>query len=140
MNIVNQVNNSPFKLYQAVRNTGRLSLIKDNKVVGEAKVCIRRGDEWVGIEMVSAEAIDLVKEHSTYKLLGKHSFWRFSPITGHFLGCNFPNDENEDADGLSVLGDVRVVDADNLKYGLVPDTFKDVEGYRSYFDKRNKRK
>jgi hypothetical protein len=55
----------------------------------------------------------------------KYSLFHFSQYTGEYLG------ENEDEYTPDVLMDVRIVDKFNLRYGMVPSTFKELAGYHA---------
>lgn len=114
----------------AVKDVGRdVVLIKDNKIVGEGRsVTIRDGE--VSIEMTDDRAKALVENSVQVKTWAeshpdkkyKWSYFRFLTVTGTYVG--------EGELFCEELDDIMVVDKFNLRYGMVPDTFKDVEEYR----------
>jgi hypothetical protein len=117
--------------YRAVENVGReVWLIKDNKIVGEGYSGAMREGE-VSIEMRDDRAKALVENSDQVKAWGeshpekkyKWSLFRFLTVTGTYVG--------EGESFCEELDDILVVDKFNLRYGMVPDTFKDTEGYRS---------
>jgi hypothetical protein len=118
------------KLFPALQNVGKTVLfIKDNKVVGKGRGQIGRGDEWHGIRIESGELFEQLKDIEPFNTPGigtKHALIRFSPTLGSFIGFGF-TDEFPQAE--EILEYVRVVDEFNLGYRMVPDTFKDTEGY-----------
>ena len=65
----------------------------------------------------------VIAEH---KLISFH----FMPFLGMFVECNIdPGPSHQAVDEW--FDDVRIVDEFNFSYGWVPDTFKDVEGYKN---------
>ncbi len=98
--------------------------IKDNKIVGKGQA-VTSHDGVCGIQAIDDTAKEFFKDDPVVKLLDwRFAFFHYSTYTGEpALGFN---DEPEDRH----LG-TRVVDEFNLRWGLVPDSFKDVEGYRS---------
>lgn len=98
-------------------------LVKDNKIIGNAK--------WAGIKdgVVSVYFKDesIVSKFSTHTgTYSQYVFFYYSIYTGDFISSNVEDikEVNEFFD------DTRIVDAFNLRWGMVPDSFKDVEGYR----------
>lgn len=117
-------------MYGALQNVGKTVLfIKDNKVIGKGSSQIGHGDDWHGIRVESGEIFDQLKDLAPFnsgKLGIKHSYIRFSPLSGVYLGMNF-SDEYPEVDALLEM--VRVVDEFNFGYRMAPDSFKEVEGY-----------
>jgi hypothetical protein len=115
----------------AVETVGReVVLIKDNKIIGEGYSAATAGYT-VSIEMRDDRAKALVDDSIQVKEWKKHapgkeyrySLFHFSQFNGCYLG---DNDEFYEP-----LENVFVVDKRNLSYGFVPNSFKNVEGYRS---------
>jgi hypothetical protein len=118
----------------AVENVGReVFLIRDNKVVGEG-YSQTSAHGMISIEMRDDRAKAIVEDSSQVKAFGeafpekkyKWSFFRFYKFDGSYA------DNADDGDRyFPGLTDIRVVDKLYLGYGMVPDTFTDVEGYRA---------
>lgn len=118
-------------MYRAVENVGReVLLIKDNKVVGEG-FAAAMADGIVSIEMRDDRAKTLV-ENSTQVQAWVSSFpdkkykwasFKFCSFTGTYL--------DTDEVFCEALEHIQVVDKFSLRYGMVPDSFKDTEGYRA---------
>lgn len=126
----------------AIQGTGKPTLlIKDNKVLAtvrvealssnHASVTLTEGDY---AQLIKPLAPDLQCGHyPVHKLV----YLRFSPYSGMYLECNL---DGRDAEAVNEWFEyTRIVDEFNLHYGMVPDTFKDVEGYRKRFDEHNSR-
>lgn len=120
----------------AVESTGsEVWLVKDNKIIGEG---------WVGassslicsVEMRDDRAKELVKNSNIVQMwlkgtrpekAFKWSLFKFAMWSGRYV------DTPEDDDWyVKELEGVRVVDKRRLAYGMVPDDFKDCEGYQSH--------
>lgn len=117
------------ELYPAIQGVGQNVLfIRDNKVVGIGRSQIMHGDDFVGITCVDDAAKALVSEdkEAIELLTYKHMYLSYSPITGMFIETRWMNEALDEK-----LEDTRVVDEFNFRWGMVPDSFKDVEGYRS---------
>ncbi len=123
--------NIPAERHRAVETVGReVVLIRDNKVIGEGYVSTMSGGV-VTVEMRDDRAKALVEDSEMVKLWGekfpekkfKYSLFHFCSYAGNYLG------ENEEQYSLKNFDDIRVVDKFNLRYRMVPSTFKDVEGY-----------
>lgn len=117
----------------AIQSVGReVLLVKNNKIVGEG-YAISSADYIVGVEMRDDRAKALVADSEQVKAWAKHypdkafkySSFHFSELTGVYTDW-------DDGRGYycAALDEVRVVDKRNLGYGMVPDSFKDTEGYR----------
>jgi len=122
----------------AVENVGRdVLLVRDNKVIGEGRT--QTSDcTVVSVEMVDDRAKALVDSSPMVQVLAVHSpdrkyrwaLFHFHAFTGRYA------DLPEDGDlYFADLENVRVVDKLNFEYGLVPDSFKEVEGYRAVINK-----
>lgn len=113
----------------AVEGVGKdILFIKDNKVVGKGKSHVAYGDVWVGASYLEGEFLEKFKLTEHVKAMSlKHTYLRFCPILGVFIG----DDKKFGSDIVDIFEDVRVVDEFNFRWGMVPDTFKDVPGYRS---------
>jgi hypothetical protein len=123
----------PREIFRAVETVGReVLLIRDNKVIGEGYTSTMR-DGVLAVQMRDDLAKVLVEDSKMVKLWAesfpdkkfKYSMFHFCSFTGNYLG------ENEEEYTLKNFDDVRIVDKSNLYYGMVPSTFKDVEGYRA---------
>lgn len=112
-------------MYKKAFNGGNndIYLVKDNKIIGNAK--------WAGIKdgVVSVYFKDesIVSKFSNHTgIYTQYVYFYYSIYTGDFLSSNFDDDKEVD----EFFDDTRIVDAFNLRWGMVPDSFKDVEGYR----------
>lgn len=112
--------------------SNRLVLVKDNKIVCSAVPYGAVGDEFVSVVFPDGVMAEKIKETKLFEKHGQvltlnHIPLRFNPITGVFISTGFT-----DAAELEELFEyTRLVDSFYLGCGLVPDSFKDVEGYRS---------
>lgn len=114
----------------AVPSTNPVVFVQGNKIIGKGRVAIRHGDNFVGVRVDSGPIAEMVKDLELVTLMGlKCAFLRFMPVTGVYAGDDHQTGEG----GTALLQDVRVVDEHNLAFGIVPESFKDVEGYRSAF-------
>ena len=113
----------------AVESVGKdVLLVQNNQIVGKGVSQIARGDVFVGIQITEGALVERVQGLDLVKFMGlKHSYFRFCPVTGAYLG----DDSQTGAGGFDLLGEVRVVDAFNLRWGMVPAWFAGVPGYRA---------
>lgn len=121
--------------YPAIETVGRATLIvRGNEVIGECKVVTMRGSDIANVQMQDKAAKDLIATTLAVKIMDDKTDWvtvGFFPLTGLYLNTNFNGPEAEELD--KIFEDTRIVDKLNLSYGMVPDTFKDIPGYRSAF-------
>lgn len=124
-------------IHRAVENlSADILVVQNNKVICTAKGFVGNGDKWVAVTFVEdssiVEKIKQTKFYETHKenLHWKYLPFRFMPITGTFLCCGFTGHEEIMEELEAIFEDVRIVNAFQLRWGMVPDTFKDVEGYR----------
>jgi hypothetical protein len=116
-----------------------LVLVKDNKLVckvsafgsmdAEATLNFPEDffDEHIAPKVVNAIS-SLTMQDGKVIHATKFCCFRYCQFSGVFLGCNLSKPEPGLTDWLK---DTRVVDSVYLKYGMVPDSFSEVEGYRS---------
>ena len=118
-------------LNYAVENVGRdVLIIRNNQVIGKGMSQIMRGLDFVSITLVDDDAKKLIPVERISDAIGyKHTYLRYDPISGMFLEIYGNDPEWEDINDR--LEDTLVVDEFNFRWGLCPDTFKDVPGYRS---------
>ena len=113
----------------AVNTVGNdILFIKDNEVIGKGKCVIAYGSDWVGVNYLEGELLETLLQNEFIRALTlKYIYFHFRPLTGSFI------DDREifDCELGNLFEDVRVVDEFNFNWGMVPDTFKDVPGYRS---------
>lgn len=116
---------------------GEISVVQDNKVVCTAKGYTGMGDSWVSVVFDENNTMaEKIKETQYYKdnkeslekITWKHFPFRFDPLLGTFISCGFTDTHELE----ELFKDVRIVNAFNLRWGMVPDTFCEVEGYRSF--------
>lgn len=121
----------------AVEKVGvEVVLIADNKIVGIG-YCISMADGVVSIEMRDEPAKALIADSTQVKLWTqsfeekkfKYSTFKFCMFTGNYLDMSHA-DPDMKCDGLK---NVRVVNKANLRYGAVPESFRDAESYRGFF-------
>ena len=115
----------------AVENVGRdVLIIRNNQVIGKGMSQIMRGLDFVSITLVDDDAKKLIPIERISDAIGyRHTYLRYEPISGMFLEIYGNDPEWEDINDQ--LEDTLVVDEFNFRWGLCPDTFKDVPGYRS---------
>lgn len=123
---------SPF---YAIENVGReVLLIRDKRIIGEG-YSVSSSSGTISIEMRDERAKALISDSLAVKLWGerfpekkfKYATFKFCQFTGAYLDASY-----YDPDMLCpTLSGVRVVDKMGLHYGIVPDAFKDVEGYNA---------
>lgn len=120
----------------AVEKLGAVLLIADNKIVGEG-YCAGMADGMVSVEMRDDSAKALIADSAQVKLWAesfeekkfKYSTFKFCMFTGNYMDMSHA-DPDMKCDGLQ---NVRVIDKSNLGYGITPESFRTVEGYRSVF-------
>lgn len=131
--------------HPAIRDTcGKILLVKNNKPCEGVQAYGSSGGEISVIlseELFRELILPLVLKHEPDRLNGadeatyvreyrKYVVFRFSCYSGMFLSCNFEVGQlHNDVDEL--FNDFRIVNDFYFRYGMVPKTFKDVEGYRS---------
>ena len=115
----------------AVENVGRdVLIIRNNQVIGKGMSQTMRGLDFVSITLVDDDAKKLIPVERISDAIGyNHTYLRYDPISGMFLEVYGNDPEWEDVNDQ--LEDTLVVDEFNFRWGLCPDTFKDVPGYRS---------
>lgn len=115
----------------AVENVGRdVLIIRNNQVIGKGMSQTMHGLDFVSITLVDDDAKKLIPVERISDAIGyKHTYLRYDPISGMFLEIYGNDPEWEDINDR--LEDTLVVDEFNFRWGLCPDTFKDVPGYRS---------
>ena len=128
--------------HYAVENVGReVLLIRDNQIIGEG-YSQTSAHGMISIEMRDERAKALIENSRQVQLWGekwpdkkyKWSMYKFCKFTGQYLDMS-----QDDPDMLCAeLEGVRVVDKQDFERGFVPDSFKDVPGYRDFFNKLEK--
>ncbi len=107
---------------KAINNFTGIILVKDNKVVAKMKPwSIRDGVISVVFEGDARDHINIPVKNREYYVI------RYSTYTGEYLDDNFIEDDEE---MLDYFENTRVCNEFELRWGMVPDSFKDVEGYR----------
>lgn len=105
-------------------------IIRDNVVIGEGRCGGMRGNEFASISLIGDAQKMIPTDHELVKMLGyKHATIRYCPISGHFIGMGCLLEEHESLD--HVFEDTMVVDKFNFRWGMVPDHFMTVAGYRA---------
>ncbi len=116
----------------AVTSSPEVLVIDGNKsVIGKGLVQIRSGDDWVGCRFTEGQVLDLVKGlgFDLSGFSGKHTYFKFYPKSGMFFDLPFDAETKVQGDLWFVgLGDLRIVDEFNFKWGSVPGWFYDVPG------------
>lgn len=128
--------------YYAIEKVGReVLLVRDNKIIGEGysqtsahgMISIEMRDERAKALIANSRQIKIWEEKFPEKKY-KWSMYKFCQFTGQYLDMSA-----DDPDMLCTeLEGVRVVDKRDFHYGFVPDSFKDVEGYRNFFNQLEK--
>lgn len=107
--------------FKAIASGSNLLVIKNNRVIGKALVAGRYVSD-VSVRFIEGEILDLVKDLELVKSVGlRYAYYHFSALSGSYIGSN-----DEDC-----LLDVMVVDEFNFRWGMVPEYFSVVSGYRS---------
>lgn len=128
--------------FYAVENVGvPVLLIRDNQIIGEG-YSQTSAHGMISIEMRDDRAKALIENTPQVKMWEqkfpekkfKWSMYKFCRFTGQYLDMS-----QDDPDMLcKELEGVRVVDKQKFRYGMVPDSFKDVPGYRDFFNQLEK--
>ena len=123
----------------AVENVGRdVLIIRNNQVIGKGMSQIMRGLDFVSITLVDDDAKKLIPIERISDVIGyRHTYLHYDPISGMFLEIYGNDPEWEDVNDQ--LEDTLVVDEFNFRWGLCPNTFKDVPGYRSAMIKAHRK-
>lgn len=115
------MNNEYTNSFKAIASGNNLLVIKNNRVIGKASIVGRYGSD-VGVRFTEGEILDLVKDLELVKAVGlRYAYYPFSALSGGYIGSN-----DEDC-----LLDVMVVDEFNFRWGMVPEYFSVVPGYRA---------
>lgn len=115
------MNNEYTNVFTAIASNSNLLVIKNNRVIGKASIVARYGSD-VGVRFTEGEILDLVKDLELVKAVGlRYAYYHFSALSGGYIGSN-----DEDC-----LLDVMVVDEFNIRWGMVPEYFSVVPGYRA---------
>lgn len=104
--------------------SNEIYLVKDNKIISTAKWAFTK-DGMVSVYFTD----DSIVSKYVKNLDGtepRHAYFTYSIYDGFFITSMFDHVEEID----DFFADTRIVDSFNLRWGMVPDTFKDVEGYR----------
>lgn len=118
----------------AISSNGKVLFIKDNKVVGEGKHYISVGDK-VGVVVTSGELHDYLSNHPEMETFKNSPALRdlkdfciyFSEVTGGYLELKFEDCSEID----EYFEDISCVSEFEFRWGMVPDIYKDVPGFRS---------
>jgi hypothetical protein len=109
--------------FQAVPNVGKTVLIiKDNTVVGEGMVSAL-ADGQAAITISSAEAKEFFKDDEAVATFGWESLFFYWQQTGY--------PAHQPLEPINRYKGTRIVDRFNFDWGMVPDSFLDVPGYRA---------
>lgn len=121
-------------MFNALERTGKeVLIIRGLKVIGRG-LSQTANHGWVGIRMLEGEPHAAVQAWlgDSHPEIAKHAYIRYSEVSGAFFQLPFKDDETQayqDADEF--FDETYAVDEFNFKWGLVPDIYKDVEGYGS---------
>lgn len=123
----------------AIKNiTDPCTLFKGNKAIGAVKISSCRrylANLTLNKEMFDELIRPLMTIRKDVKDIEKYVVLKFCTLDGTFIDTNI-----EEEDGAEKVAewfeDVRVVSAFHLKYRMVPDTFKEVEGYGAAFSEQ----
>lgn len=102
-------------------------IIRNNAVIGKGYTCLQRGDLFIGITLhdEAAQALLDISTDPDLQALGyRRIFIKYDPTTGDFL----PELNLEKV--CEAMKNTLIVDEFNFRWGMVPDKFKDVPGYR----------
>jgi hypothetical protein len=119
-------------MFPAIASVGSdVVVLKDNKVFAKGRSVAMRERDFVSIRLQDEDFnrlfADMTEDHK--KIVNSIGHVRFDPTTGHFICLSL--DLSELYEKIDELFDgTLVVDAFNLRWGMVPDYFKDAEGYR----------
>lgn len=120
----------------AIENVAKpVVVIKEGKIIARGVSVLMRGADWVSIKL-SEEDVEkyLSTIPSTIKeIMSSVGHIHVSPVTGMFLNTSFILDEKISEVFAKIFEDSYSVEVPQpvLRYGMVPDNFKNAEDYRS---------
>ena len=105
----------------------KVLIIKDSKVIGKGFCSLANGDKFVSIRLEEGPILDMVKDLESVRLLGmRHTYVRYYPSSGLF----FDTDEHLGVGATELLCNTMVVSEFNFGFGICPEHFHNVEGFR----------
>jgi hypothetical protein len=111
----------------AIKIGENLLIIQNDKIVGSASVACSIGGV-CGIRITDGEIAEALQQTEAVRMLGlRYCFFRYDVHTGEYRGGEF----SDATDHANVLNNTRAVTEFDLKWGMVPESFKNTEGYRS---------
>lgn len=121
-------------MFAAIETAGKPTLlVQGTKVLGNVKISGMCGAEVsvnLSPELYEQMIAPVVEKRDYGYPPEKLTFLRFSPYAGMYLSNNLDSDSERTAVD-AVFEHCRIVDEFNFAWGLVPDVFKEVEGYRA---------
>lgn len=112
----------------AITSIGKTCLlVKNNKIIGKG-FSVGKRDGRVSIKLTEGSILEAAASFlATKELTLQYAYLHFSDISGY----NIDTVEWVGEDGYAFLEDVYAVDEFNFSWGMVPEMFKTVPGYRS---------
>lgn len=122
-------------IHRAIDGVSKDVLIvdKDGKVIARGRSVSMKGNEFVSILLDKKDAELLLDSISNLTQIPMQSIGhiRCSPINGMFIEPTLDLNDQEFQIFENAFGDTYAVSEFDLRYGMVPDFFKVVPGYRS---------
>ena len=119
--------------YRAVDGVGKDILIVDKecKIVARATSIGMRGNDFVSIRLIKEDFEKLLSGLSDMSKSLMHSIGhlRCCPISGMFIQPTLDLGDKENEIMENIFADTYAVGEFELRYRMVPDFFKNVEGY-----------
>ena len=111
----------------AIKISEDLLIIQNDKIVGKARGAYAVNDV-CGIRITDGEIAEALQQTKAVRLLGlRYCVFRYDAHTGEYRGGEF----SDATDHENVLNNTRAVTKFDLDWGMVPESFKNTEGYRS---------
>lgn len=106
-------------------------IIKDKKIFARGKAIVMKGIDFVSIRLEKEDFEKAFAETSemTKAVLNSIGHIRFFPVSGVYISAGLDLGDVDNAIIDDQFINTRVVDHFNLRFGMVPDFFKDVEDY-----------
>jgi hypothetical protein len=117
-------------MYRAIDSVNKQVLvIKNGKIIANGISISMRGNEFAGVRLSNANLTFL--PDNIRQMMDIIGHLRFCPISGMYIEPTLGLDDEEFDHIESMFDKTYAVGELELRYGMVPDFFKNVEGYKS---------
>ncbi|NTV78162.1 MAG: hypothetical protein HGA25_03210 [Clostridiales bacterium] len=127
--------------YRAVDGVSKDILIvdKESKIIARGVSIGMRGNDFVAIRLAKEDFEKLLSGLSDMAKSLMHSIGhiRCCPISGMFIQPTLDLGDDENGIIENIFADTYAVSEFDLRYRMVPDFFKNVEGYGSCFSEKD---